>query len=1140
MEISTTLNMTNHCKTGKKPIHSFRKLFLLCCSTVFLLFLYTDLKAQHSILKQKAVLDTCYASTEVYHTQVFPEALSIRKQAAGELLAEAMAPPVKTATFEVTYIGFTPEAQAAFQYAVDIWSTIVKSEVPIKLLAIFTPLPPGVLGAAGPNFIWANFSDDAQPDTWYVDALADAIAGEDLNADEPGEPDIVAQFSSTFNWYYGTDLNPAPDQFDFASVVLHEMGHGLGFTGGAAVDENGVGFIRIQDFPLVYNDFVVNGDETPILSFEDPSEALGDQLTSEDLFMAGENAVKAFAKTVAPLASLKAEAAMLALPELYAPSEWSQGSSYSHWDEEAFPAGEVNSLMTPFLGFAEAIHNVGPITKGLFADMGWEINDQPVTLITLRQTVQESGGADCSTLDVPETDRIIVLSNTEVCYYYTVKNVGDITLNLHDLMDDRNGVILDDFEYELTPGASVTVSQSDTIEKMSVTNVATWTAFNPGPESEVMATGVVNVDVFIPPLASARPEALLEKLPVGGESKQKIHLKNDGEGELEYKIIIRELEAPFGELVKSSGIAVKEALKSTKIPDQRNFSSIKIRTPEIGEESTKVILGGGENLKIVEYATDFEDFELGDLFGQDGWFNTPGYIISLNPFSDNKFLQAVSSGAGDTTLAFSPNVGLGNEPFSSFATTVNVVGQGTTFEIIPQSPEVGSVVTRIRFAPDGFIYLLVPGGFANTGIPVPTGSFDLQMVVDRTALTYSFYIDGELIFPGLPAFAGDIEEVALLSFNEAEGSIMNIDNFIILDGDLAAPDWVTVDPSAATVDPLSSLPIDVLFNAEGLEQGTYFAVIFILTNDPFNPVIDIPVALVVTGEVRALYLIDAKTDEIIRPLERGDIINLAVNKLPLNIQAVTNPEEVGSVVFKLNGKVHRIENEAPYALNGDLDGDFLPWYPKPGNYKLEATPYSMPGGKGVSGEPLMVQFKIITRQVKDLNLVSVCSDDPDLERRWQIINPNGFDVEVTWQVVGTDQISSLTASPGMSYFTTTTVEGPNTTIIRWENENSQVRQKVKASNGEKCNEGGTIVARIHAYPNPTTDLLNVQVEGETGEHFTVAVVDQQSGKTYFQNQYLLKDATTVFQLNTLGLPTGNHILMVASGRRSGTIRFVKR
>jgi hypothetical protein len=331
-----------------------------------------------------------------------------------------------------------------------------------------------------------------------------------------------------------------------------------------------------------------------------------------------------------------------------------------------------------------------------------------------------------------------------------------------------------------------------------------------------------------------------------------------------------------------------------------------------------------------------------------------------------------------------------------------------------------------------------------------------------------------------------------------------------------------------------------LFNAVGLNPATYFADIFILTNDPFNPFIDIPVALVVTGGVKEFYLIDAKTDKIIQPLENGDIINLAVNKLPLNIQAVTDPEEVGSVVFKLNGKVFRVESQAPYALNGDLDGDFLPWHPKVGKYKLEAIPYSKPNGKGVKGEPLMVYFELIRQKVNALNFASVCSDDPDTERRWRIANPNNFEVDVTWQVVGTDQIGSLKAPPGMSYFTTSTVAGPNTTILRWENEKGEARHRVKASNGVTCSEATTVVARIQAYPNPTTDVLNVQVEGETGEHFTVSVVDQQSGKVYFQNQYLMKDVTTVFELTTVGLPTGNHILRVESDQRKGTIRFVKR
>ncbi len=63
--------------------------------------------------------------------------------------------------------------------------------------------------------------------TWYVQALANKLAGQDL---DPDTSDINATFSSTFtNWYFGLDANPPVGQFDFVTVVLHEITHGLGF-----------------------------------------------------------------------------------------------------------------------------------------------------------------------------------------------------------------------------------------------------------------------------------------------------------------------------------------------------------------------------------------------------------------------------------------------------------------------------------------------------------------------------------------------------------------------------------------------------------------------------------------------------------------------------------------------------------------------------------------------------------------------------------------------------------------------------------------------------------------------------------------------------------------------------------------------
>src|SRR5262249_5196871 len=70
--------------------------------------------------------------------------------------------------------------------------------------------------------------------TWYPPPLANKLNGSDLDA---ADPDISAQFNSALGttctfpnpWYYGLDGNPPGSQIDFLSVVLHEIGHGLGF-----------------------------------------------------------------------------------------------------------------------------------------------------------------------------------------------------------------------------------------------------------------------------------------------------------------------------------------------------------------------------------------------------------------------------------------------------------------------------------------------------------------------------------------------------------------------------------------------------------------------------------------------------------------------------------------------------------------------------------------------------------------------------------------------------------------------------------------------------------------------------------------------------------------------------------------------
>ncbi len=263
---------------------------------------------------------------------------------------------VKSANFDVTYIGFSAEAQTAFQRAVDIWASVLNTSVPIKVVAKWEPLGQNTLGSAGP----ATFFGDGTK--WFPVALAEAINGTALNS--PDSADINASFSSVFsNWYFGTDGNTPAGKFDFVTVVLHELGHGLGFLGSFDYDTtNSQGSWGLgSGLPFIFDLASVNGSGLQLIdvnNFGNPSVALGNELVSNNLFTSGTKTIAANGGTAAPL---------------YAPNPWEDGSSYSHFDEASYPPGNPHSLMTPAVGTAEAIHDPGALMLALFEDNGWSV-----------------------------------------------------------------------------------------------------------------------------------------------------------------------------------------------------------------------------------------------------------------------------------------------------------------------------------------------------------------------------------------------------------------------------------------------------------------------------------------------------------------------------------------------------------------------------------------------------------------------------------------------------------------------------------------------------------------------------------------------------------------------------------------------
>jgi hypothetical protein len=148
-----------------------------------------------------------------------------------------------------------------FQQAATLWGAILPSAVQIMVNSNFDPLScnatSAVLGSAGTTELFNGFTG-AVPGTWYPKALANKIRGVDL---DPATADITARFNSGiggvgcltgFSWYYGFDHNEGVSQIDLLAVVLHELGHGLGF----ATYTSGITGAQVGGLPDIFSTYI--------------------------------------------------------------------------------------------------------------------------------------------------------------------------------------------------------------------------------------------------------------------------------------------------------------------------------------------------------------------------------------------------------------------------------------------------------------------------------------------------------------------------------------------------------------------------------------------------------------------------------------------------------------------------------------------------------------------------------------------------------------------------------------------------------------------------------------------------------------------------------------------------------------------
>ena len=146
---------------------------------------------------------------------------------AGTEPVSSLAPPSKSknleikSRFEVKYNNFPEWAKKEVQASIDVWAANFKSSVVISVDASWGRSSSwGVLGSARPGSFFSAFSGAPDPSLWYPSALANALAGKDL---DKSNPEIVIQVNSSAPWNSRGDSFPTTNEYDLQSVFLHGL-----------------------------------------------------------------------------------------------------------------------------------------------------------------------------------------------------------------------------------------------------------------------------------------------------------------------------------------------------------------------------------------------------------------------------------------------------------------------------------------------------------------------------------------------------------------------------------------------------------------------------------------------------------------------------------------------------------------------------------------------------------------------------------------------------------------------------------------------------------------------------------------------------------------------------------------------------
>ena len=261
-------------------------------------------------------------------------------------------------------------ARNAVRHAAYIWSDVLENTQTFHIEACYANnLPPTSPGRSGFRYEFVPGYPEAEL-THVPQALYEQKFKEELG---PTRPDIWIVVNGDLDYYFGTDANPGPGQYDLVTFIAHEMGHALGFKGSARVDDgdaaNGTECTGIANtgcvgypfspapgaplYPTVFDLFVDAGVRETAVYQDSPNPG-----TNLAVLLTGSDGSLYFDEGNEDSFSAGADRTAL-----YTPPVFDSTVSYNHFSD---PGELMYHTLTP----GTAIHDVGTAREALL-EMGW-------------------------------------------------------------------------------------------------------------------------------------------------------------------------------------------------------------------------------------------------------------------------------------------------------------------------------------------------------------------------------------------------------------------------------------------------------------------------------------------------------------------------------------------------------------------------------------------------------------------------------------------------------------------------------------------------------------------------------------------------------------------------------------------------